>query len=101
LVLNGVPNGVLKLKNKQIMDVLKTFCKWGKGVLCFTFLIASNVSYAQQKYNVLFIAVDDLNDYVSLLEDYPGIKTPNLDRFSKRAITFTKAYTAAPVCNPS
>ena len=100
-MLNGVPNGVLKLKNKQIMDVLKTFCKWGKGVLCFTFLIASNVSYAQQKYNVLFIAVDDLNDYVSLLEDYPGIKTPNLDRFSKRAITFTKAYTAAPVCNPS
>ncbi|MGS2737954.1 sulfatase [Sinomicrobium sp. M5D2P17] len=57
--------------------------------------------YAQEKYNVLFIAVDDLNDYVSLLEDYPGIKTPNLDKFSKKAITFTKAYTAAPVCNPS
>lgn len=57
---------------------------------------------AQEKpYNVLFIAVDDLNDYVSLLEDHPGLKTPNLDKFAKSAITFTNAYTAAPACNPS
>ena len=83
------------------MNVLKTYRKWGKGVVCFMLLIAFNVSHSQENYNVLFIAVDDLNDYVSLLEDYPGIKTPNLDRFSQQAITFTKAYTAAPVCNPS
>ncbi len=58
-------------------------------------------AFSQEKYNVLFIAIDDLNDYVTLLEDYPGIQTPNLERFAKQAITFTKAYTAAPVCNPS
>lgn len=51
--------------------------------------------------NVLFIAVDDLNDYVSLLRGYPGLKTPNLDRFANTAVTFTRAYCAAPVCNPS
>lgn len=57
---------------------------------------------AQEKpYNVLFIAIDDLNDYVSLLQNYPGLKTPNLEKFAKTAITFTNAYTAAPACNPS
>lgn len=52
-------------------------------------------------YNVLFIAVDDLNDYVSLLHDYPGIKTPNLDALAKSAVTFKNAYCAGPICNPS
>ena len=79
-------------------ELFSTFRK--KKVLLLLFLSFMS-SYSQEKYNVLFIAVDDLNDYVSLLEDYPGIKTPNLDKFSKEAITFTKAYTAAPVCNPS
>src|SRR5690606_3530164 len=55
----------------------------------------------ERPYNVLFIAIDDLNDYVSLLQDYPGLKTPNLDKFAKSAYTFTNAYTAAPACNPS
>lgn len=69
-------------------------------LLFFIFLV--NTSFAQDKpYNVLFIAIDDLNDYVSLLQDYPGLKTPNLDKFAKTAITFTHAYTAAPACNPS
>ncbi|WNJ20647.1 sulfatase [Pontibacter sp. G13] len=63
---------------------------WGKGTV-----------FAQQKPNVLFIAIDDLNDYVSLLQDYPGIQTPNLDKFAKQAMTFTNAHTAAPLCNPS
>ena len=54
-----------------------------------------------QKYNVLFIAFDDMNDYVSLLKDFPGIKTPNMDRFAKSSVTFSHAYCAAPKCNPS
>lgn len=78
-----------------------------KAILIFTAILGFNSLLAQvntekeTKYNVLFIAVDDLNDYVSLLKDHPGIKTPNLDKFAKTAITFTNAYTAAPACNPS
>ncbi len=52
-------------------------------------------------YNVLFIAVDDLNDYVSLLNDYPGIQTPNLERLAKQTVTFSRAYCAGPICAPS
>jgi len=57
---------------------------------------------AQQasKPNVLFIAIDDLRDWVRYL-GYEQVKTPNLDRLSQRGVTFTHAYCASPVCNPS
>src|SRR5258705_12521554 len=51
--------------------------------------------------NVLFIAVDDLNHWVGHLGRNPQTKTPNIDRLAKMGVTFTKAYCAAPVCNPS
>ncbi|MFD2863188.1 sulfatase [Mucilaginibacter antarcticus] len=51
--------------------------------------------------NVLFVLIDDLNDYVTQLKGYPGLKTPNLDKFVKTSVNFKKAYCAAPVCNPS
>jgi arylsulfatase A-like enzyme len=51
--------------------------------------------------NVLFIAVDDLNDWVGPLGGHPQARTPNLDRLATRGLVFTRAYTAAPACNPS
>jgi arylsulfatase A-like enzyme len=51
--------------------------------------------------NVLFIAVDDLNDWTNDLGGYPGVKTPNLDRLAERGVLFTRAYCNAPACNPS
>lgn len=54
-----------------------------------------------QRQNVLFIVVDDLNDWISLLDPESPIKTPNLERLAKRGMLFTKAYCASPACNPS
>jgi len=51
--------------------------------------------------NVLFIVVDDLNDWVGPWGGHPQVKTPNLDRLAKRGVVFTQAYCAAPLCNPS
>ena len=51
--------------------------------------------------NVLFIAIDDLNDSVGFLRDHPGVKTPHLDRLAARGVNFTNAHCAAPACNPS
>lgn len=53
------------------------------------------------KPNVLFIAVDDLNHWVGHLQRNPQTRTPNIDRLAARGVTFTRAYCAAPVCNPS
>jgi arylsulfatase A-like enzyme len=54
-----------------------------------------------RKPNVLFIAVDDLNHWVGHLGRNKQTKTPNIDRLAKLGVTFTHAYCAAPVCNPS
>jgi arylsulfatase A-like enzyme len=53
------------------------------------------------KPNVLFIAVDDLNHWVGHLQRNRQTRTPNIDRLAKMGVTFTRAYCAAPVCNPS
>ncbi|MEN3943363.1 sulfatase [Prosthecobacter sp. SYSU 5D2] len=56
---------------------------------------------AAEKPDVLFIAVDDLNDWVGHLGGHPQAKTPNIDRLVARGTAFTNAHCAAPACNPS
>jgi len=51
--------------------------------------------------NILFIAVDDLNDWVGHLGGHPDVKTPNIDRLASQGVSFTRAYCSAPLCNPS
>ena len=55
-----------------------------------------------KKSNILFIAVDDMNDWIGPLANHlPQAKTPNLDRLAKKGVTFTNAHCAGPVCHPS
>ena len=65
---------------------------------CVILLAGSTLS---AKPNVLFIAIDDLNDWIGALGGHPQAKTPHLDRLAKEATLFTRAYCAAPACNPS
>jgi len=51
--------------------------------------------------NVLFISVDDLNDWIEPLGGHPQARTPNLDRFAGEGVLFTRAYTPSPSCNPA
>ena len=53
------------------------------------------------KPNVLFLAIDDLRDWVGFLQKNPQTRTPNMDRLAQRGTIFSRAYCAAPVCNPS
>ena len=72
-------------------------------ILFILFIIPAAILHAQsnKKLNVLLIAVDDLNDWVGAFKGYPGVHTPNFDRLAKMGMRFTKAYCAAPACNPS
>lgn len=63
--------------------------------------VFSHSAIANEPPNVLFIAVDDLRDWVGHLGGNPQVKTPNLDRVAKRGVSFRHAYCAAPLCNPS
>lgn len=51
--------------------------------------------------NVLFLSVDDMNDWVGCLGGYPGVQTPNIDRLARRGALFSNAQCASPLCNPS
>ncbi len=73
----------------------------------FSFLVAMSTSArsdetpAPARPNVLFIAVDDLNHWVGHFGRNPQTITPNIDRLARRGVSFTRAYCAAPACNPS
>ena len=73
------------------------------SILAFAVLamLAPSESRANTKPNVLFIAIDDLNDWIGCLGGHPQTKTPNLDRLAKKGVNFTRAYCASPCCNPS
>lgn len=64
-------------------------------------LIGAAPSAFAEKTNVLFISVDDLNDWVGCLKGHPQALTPNMDRLAARGVLFTNAHCAAPACNPS
>lgn len=63
--------------------------------------LLSDRSEGLSRPNVLFISLDDLNDWVGVLQGHPQAQTPNLDRLFQSGMLFTNAHCAAPSCNPS
>jgi arylsulfatase A-like enzyme len=66
----------------------------------------AGVALAQQLkskgYNILFIAIDDLNDWVGCLGGNPQAITPNFDRYAKEhGMVMNKAYCPSTVCGPT
>lgn len=53
------------------------------------------------KPNILFIAIDDQNDWIGHLGGHPMAKTPNLDKLAACGTSFTNAHCNSPLCNPS
>ncbi|QDT00927.1 sulfatase [Adhaeretor mobilis] len=81
---------------------------WASLAILFCGLVP-NLASAQQETpqpkskqpNVLFIMVDDLNDWTGALKGNLQAKTPNLDKLFQSGTTFTNAHCSAPVCNTS
>ncbi|MDF1824991.1 MAG: sulfatase [Verrucomicrobiales bacterium] len=63
------------------------------------FLYLSPAS-GEEKYNVLFIAADDMNNDLSAF-GYDQVKTPNLERLASMGVRFDRAYCQQPLCGPS
>jgi arylsulfatase A-like enzyme len=50
-------------------------------------------------YDILFIAIDDLNDWVGYLGGHPQAETPNIDRLAEAGMAFTNAQSPSAVCH--
>ncbi|WP_218933522.1 sulfatase [Rubripirellula lacrimiformis] len=64
-------------------------------------LVAIPWAAAADRPNVVFVAIDDLNDWVGCLDGHPQVQTPHIDQLAARGVNFTNAHCQAPICNPS
>lgn len=65
-------------------------------------LLLALPAVAAQKPNVIFILADDLGwSDTTLYGTTKFHQTPNIERLAKRGITFTRAYSASPLCSPT
>ncbi|MCB1120875.1 MAG: sulfatase [Verrucomicrobiae bacterium] len=62
-------------------------------------LLLANLS--AHKPNIVFIAIDDQNDWIGCMGGHPMSQTPNIDSLAARGTLFTNAHTQSPLCNPS
>ena len=63
--------------------------------------ISSKQETKKQPYNVLFIAIDDLNDWTGFAGGHTQTLTPNMDKLAQQGVVFDKTYAASSLCGPS
>ena len=78
------------------LSILQRFCIG--SLTTFLLLTAAQFS-AAAKPNILFIAIDDQNDWFGCMGGQA--KTPHIDRLARRGTLFANAHCQAPLCNPS
>ena len=86
------------MKNKILSVIFITFI-----ILVHAKIPIGNKQPDKKKPNIIFIAVDDMNDWVGYLGGHCGMKihTPNIDRLAKASMIFTNAHTPSPACAPA
>ncbi len=69
--------------------------------LCLSSCTRTTPKETVKQPNVLFIAIDDLNDWIGCMHGHPNTITPNIDKLAAAGILFTNAHCQAPICGPS
>lgn len=70
-------------------------------ILCVLATAITSHAAKSDRPNVLFIAIDDLNDWVEPLRGHHMVKTPHMNRLAEAGTTFVNAHCQSPLCNPS
>jgi len=78
------------------------FTLWALAAVTLAGMPAPRLDAAERaRPNVLFIAIDDQNDWIGCLGGHPLAKTPNIDRLAQRGAVMLNAHVQSPLCNPS
>ena len=74
-----------------------------RGISLVLFSLVVSQAIAQDsRPNVLFISIDDLNDWAGKFNGNPQMLTPHMDRFAEEGVVvFQNTHCAGPVCGPS
>ena len=83
-----------------MVHIAQHLVKVTAGVI-LAYLTTTVIADHTQKPDILFIALDDMNDWTTLFDPDNPIQTPNLERLAARGTFFNRAYCASPLCNPS
>jgi choline-sulfatase len=94
MIFNLLPSSPSKRSVKSISLVL--FC-----IVLLAIRFRGTATIAADRPNILFIAIDDQNDWIGPMGGHPMAKTPHLDKLASRGTTFLNAHCNAPLCNPS
>ncbi len=80
---------------------LFVFALWMFGVTTTLAGDSSPRNLTQRPPNVLFIVVDDLNDWTGFMGGHPQSRTPHMDALARQGRLFLNAHCAVPVCSAS
>lgn len=69
-------------------------------ILAAAWLATPSIGFGADKPNILFIAIDDQNDWFGCMGGHPQAQTPQIDRLAERGTLFTNAHCQSPLCNP-
>ncbi|MFN0274481.1 MAG: sulfatase-like hydrolase/transferase [Chitinophagales bacterium] len=76
-------------------------------LLIFTLAIIFSIqqpkifAQATDQPHIIFIILDDLNDYVEGFNGHPQVQTPYIKTIAENGTSFTRAYCPSPQCGPS
>lgn len=76
---------------KRLLPILLSIC---------VLLFASRPAHTQEKFNILWITVEDMSAHLNCYGD-STVATPNINRLGSMGVRYTNAYATYGVCSPS